>query len=1069
MPTIVGILTFMSRINYQILRYESEFSTNFDYISIYEQLKFHAQLFYICGDFNGRCGNLEDYIAGIDHIPERDVIDYTINKEGERLCDFLVDSNCCIMNGRNCKENNFTFVSTQGASVVDYCITPYEHMSKYEEFTVCLTSDLLTKAMLHNKINSTTVAPDHSLLLWTFTVECANVKKRGATDVEVSYEKYDRFVPENFLQEDLSMLNEGIRDIQQSVNAQEDLDNVCKKLIKKLKDEMKVKMTHRTVKIHTSGDNKKRKVNKPWWSDSLSELWNEQCKAEKDMLKGKKSTRTRLRHVFATARKRFNREIQRTKRQYLQQKQAEIDDLQSKNQTMFWKEIGKIGVGQERRKNIPFEILRQDGSVSSDVTEVLGKWQSDFESLLNPIESTNTPGLLNPNMDNTQSNENISGYLQDPIQMSEIEAVLKRMKSNKATGIDEIPMEVLQCRNIRQTLCDLFNKCFSLGKIPNMWKMGIITPVPKSSTSDTRDPLSYRGIHITPAIYKLYCNVLNDRLTKWEAECEILNDSQNGFRKGRSTVDHILTLTSIIETRKLKRQSTFAAFIDFKKAYDAIDRTLLFTKLTHLGITSHMYNAISSLYDGVQCCVRINGLKTNWFTVNCGLKQGCSLSTLLFNLYINDLVDRINSTNKGIDIDGERVAALLYADDLVLLATSEQDLQIILNELGDWCNKNKMTINEDKSNIVHFRTPSVERTNYSFTCGNRTLMLTDKYKYLGLILTEFLCYEEMAKNVAKSASRALGIVIAKYKSFGGLPFNTYIKLYENIVWSTLSYGAAVWGTKQFSCINAIQSRAARFFLGVGKYSPNAGVLGDTGWEPVIAKQWKVVTNHWIRMRLMDENRINARVFRWAESKSGRGCKNWNFRVKQSFEEANIHVHVDDRIGDGHHLKVRMFTHFFEKFKANWENDINRDTARSNNGGNKLRLYRNFKSVYNIDAYVTCLMPRSHRSALSKFRLGVAPIRIETGRYERLSVSERICFHCKSCVEDELHVLLNCPLYDELRSNFYQSLQVIGINMDEKSPISQFNFILNSLDEKLIRMSAKFCCEILTRRRKALYK
>ena len=103
------------------------------------------------------------------------------------------------------------------------------------------------------------------------------------------------------------------------------------------------------------------------------------------------------------------------------------------------------------------------------------------------------------------------------------------------------------------------------------------------------------------------------------------------------------------------------------------------------------------------------------------------------------------------------------------------------------------------------------------------------------------------------------------------------------------------------------------------------------------------------------------------------------------------------------------------------------------------------------------------------RLGVAPIRIETGRYERLSVSERICFHCKSCVEDELHVLINCPLYDELRSNFYQSLQVIGINMDEKSPISQFNFILNSLDEKLIRMSAKFCCEILTRRRKALYK
>ena len=168
-----------------------------------------------------------------------------------------------------------------------------------------------------------------------------------------------------------------------------------------------------------------------------------------------------------------------------------------KNQTMFWKEIGKIGVGQERRKNIPIEILKPDGSVSSDVTEVLERWESDFESLLNPLNSTSNPELVNINMYSTQNNENMSCYLLDPIQMKEIESALKRMKSNKATGIDEIPMEVLKCRNIGQTLCVLYNKCFSLGKIPNMWKMGIITPVPKSLTADTRDPLSYRGIDIT--------------------------------------------------------------------------------------------------------------------------------------------------------------------------------------------------------------------------------------------------------------------------------------------------------------------------------------------------------------------------------------------------------------------------------------------------------------------------------------------------------------------------------------------------------------------------------------------
>lgn len=74
----------------------------------------------------------------------------------------------------------------------------------------------------------------------------------------------------------------------------------------------------------------------------------------------------------------------------------------------------------------------------------------------------------------------------------------------------------------------------------------------------------------------MFCHILNERLNLWEENNHVLNDAQNGFRKGRSTVDHLSTLTSIIETRKLKRQSTFAAFIDFKKAYDGINRNILF-------------------------------------------------------------------------------------------------------------------------------------------------------------------------------------------------------------------------------------------------------------------------------------------------------------------------------------------------------------------------------------------------------------------------------------------------------------------------------------------------------------
>ena len=116
-----------------------------------------------------------------------------------------------------------------------------------------------------------------------------------------------------------------------------------------------------------------------------------------------------------------------------------------------------------------------------------------------------------------------------------------------------------------------------------------------------------------------------------------------------------------------------------------------------------MYNALASLYENVSCCVRLNGFKTDWFSVTCGLKQGCNLSTILLKFYINDVVEKIKATGKGIDIGEEKVSVLLYADDLILLAPSTSGLQVMLAELHVWCDENKMTINEEKSNVIHFR------------------------------------------------------------------------------------------------------------------------------------------------------------------------------------------------------------------------------------------------------------------------------------------------------------------------------------------------------------------------------
>lgn len=146
-------------------------------------------------------------------------------------------------------------------------------------------------------------------------------------------------------------------------------------------------------------------------------------------------------------------------------------------------------------------------------------------------------------------------------------------------------------------------------------------------------------------------------------------------------------------------------------------------------------------------------------------------------------------------------------------------------------------VNVDKLKVIHFRNLSVQRCNVSFTVNNSVIDTAESYTYLGLLLTEHLDYAKMAKVVGKSASRALGLPIAKCKANRGFQFNVFTKLFDTMVWSVVDYVSAIWGTQQFPCINAVQNRAMRFCMGVGKYTPHLAVAGDMCWKPPLVKQW----------------------------------------------------------------------------------------------------------------------------------------------------------------------------------------------------------------------------------------
>ena len=165
-----------------------------------------------------------------------------------------------------------------------------------------------------------------------------------------------------------------------------------------------------------------------------------------------------------------------------------------------------------------------------------------------------------------------------------------------------------------------------------------------------------------------------------------------------------------MRNRKNRGLPTYCCYVDFKKAFDLLDRNCLLYKLHCAGVKGYLYKAIASIYKDTKSCVHVNGLYTPWFDVNTGVKQGDIMSPTLFSLYINDLAEAVKQAGIGIPIGDETLSILLYANDVCLLAESAEELQENIDIVANWCNKWWMQISEDKTNVMHCRKPNQERT-----------------------------------------------------------------------------------------------------------------------------------------------------------------------------------------------------------------------------------------------------------------------------------------------------------------------------------------------------------------------
>ncbi len=229
----------------------------------------------------------------------------------------------------------------------------------------------------------------------------------------------------------------------------------------------------------------------------------------------------------------FDKTAKCKKRHTLRNKVLEIEKANTEDPKAFWRFIKNLN--PRTKKTIPWETIDNDGNIITDKSAVLAHWSSEFGKLLTPPPPT--PQMTKHLQDIAANNriaesnfdENTDAIFNKLFSVEEIGKLVRKSKKNRAPGIDGVVYDVLKNTTAIRTLTSLFNHCYKHHFVPDSWKQGVISSIPKGNTSDLRIPLSYRGISLLSVVGKLYTAGLSNRLSKHLENNNLLITEQNGF------------------------------------------------------------------------------------------------------------------------------------------------------------------------------------------------------------------------------------------------------------------------------------------------------------------------------------------------------------------------------------------------------------------------------------------------------------------------------------------------------------------------------------------------------------
>ena len=565
------------------------------------------------------------------------------------------------------------------------------------------------------------------------------------------------------------------------------------------------------------------------------------------------------------------------------------------------------------------------------------------------------------------------------IDKKKLKNIIGKLKKRRACGPDglknEMYIEMSKSDVCMDILVNCLNKELERREKPNSWKMSKTVMIPKKRKPEAKD---LRPIALTDCSYKILMAIVRDEIEEHLKRCGMVNDAQAGFTKNRRIEDNLFILRYCKEEAFRMKKQLVVISVDYSKAFDSVKRSSMIRVLKKYRIDSRVIELVANVYSGDKTLIGFGeGIEID-MCVTSGIRQGCSLSSMLFRLVTYEIMERIDRECRGFETKVGNLTSLFYADDGLILCESYRDAERNIGVIKDSSAACGLDINLDKTNIIVFNAREVPEE----VAG---VQVVDSIKYLG-------CMIDGNRNMFKTQKEK---VMKKVKVMANMTYTVVEKsvcrmligktYWKSLVLPSVLYATNVMGLNRVEIgkLQVAENSVYRKILGAPKYAPVCTLRGDVGASMMMTRVLKGMICYAKSIESRDNEILKAIYNELYKSNLG-----WCRDLGRVAAVADIDMRT---------IRTRSREALIEQIglwdEKQWEKE--KSEKRS------IGLYNRFKTkIREWDVF------DNSESSVTLFKMRTNTLRLKDR--ERFVGGSTECILCNAPLEDLQHLIFDCP-------------------------------------------------------------